>query len=537
MNLFKKIFIVVFLSVVFQVVSNAQQSTIHLNKPYYVTGEVVRYAFNPPSQMANKEYKVKVKVVASNGVIVDDYFLQHEPGKSVSGYFKVPFDVASDVYNLQFYAADANSYEEASIGSFSLGIYNDLQASESYPIASGGQGVNGGPLTITVDVPDFIKGGTSTNLKISVTDASGKKVKARQSIAIFDESIHGSLGADQLIQQSEATIVANPTNSIYAKGIVKSEGVPVQVNVLGAYNGTIQKMEYAKTNKAGEYTLDVPDFEGDLPFQFLPYIFEEYQTIDVVPERVTTSAVQKTMAPSDEILNYLTQSRLRKKIYQAYKTTESDLKLEELKYDVNSLKSNTTFKIKEYQSFKNMAAFFNELLNSNLEFLSQKDTTFKARMYNPEARGLVRHFTGEPIFIIDDKITKDATFIGTMSLDNIETAELFYITKDIRENFGTFGSRPYVKIKTSVPDILVPADELDDIFTFKGIQPKEVMGVAKEGNVPNLKPNVFWDANSKANVTFEPTMDRGNFAIQVLAVSEDGRIGMTKVNYVVGDSQ
>lgn len=537
MNLFKNIFFILILSVAFQVIAQAQQSAIHLNKPYYVTGEVLRYAFYPPSAMESKTYKVKVKIVASNGVIIDDYFLQHTPGQNVSGYFKVPFDVASDIYSLQFFAADAGSFEEASLGAFDVGIYNDLTASETYPVASKDQSVKEGQLNVTVDVPDFIRGGTATNLKISVTDASGKTVKARKSIAIFDESVHGAQGSNHLMQVSDATIVENPTNSIYAKGIVKSEGTPVQINVLGAYNGTTQTMEYAKTNKSGGYTLDVGDFKGELPFQFLPYIFEEYMTIDVVPERLSAAVSEKRMQPSAEILNYLTQSRLRKKIYQAYKTTESDLKTEPIEYKVKPLKSNTTFKIKEYQSFKNMAAFFNELLNSNLEFLSQKDTTFKARMYNPEARGLVRHFTGEPIFIIDDKITKDATFIGTMSLDNIETAELFYITKEIRKNFGTFGSRPFVKITTSVPDILVPADELDDIFTFKGIQPTEMSTGKAANNAPNLRPDVFWDANAGTNVNFKPTMDRSNFAIQVLAITDDGRIGMTKVNYVVGDNQ
>jgi hypothetical protein len=533
--------------------SYQQGSTIlHMDKPYYVAGEQIWYKLLLPMTLRGVTCKVRIRLANSAGFVVEDYFLSAE-NASAQGYIILPYDIKTDNYILQADVADGVSFQEVVLGRFLIPIYNDLDAlpnsTSNATIRNDNADINSG-LTINITNEKIGSSTRSKNgLQFTVTDATGAPVMAELSVSVYDESLVGeSIGQSIFKKEGVSLVLPNNVvnNLIYTKGVVKSpEGQPLLTNVLGGWMKNTNNMLYSKSDANGVFTLKQEDFYGRQPVQFIGYLFQEYDDIKVdITARIAPEP--SLLIVNEDVENYISKSRERKKIYQTYRTTELLLRTEQLSTKIKELKGNRLFNMSEYKRFKTLADFFNELLNSNLEF-EQKDGIYTARMYNPQARGLIRHFTSDPIFIVDGKITKDANYVALLDPADIETGELFFISKEIREQFGTFGNSAYVIIHTKAGDAKVPSRDEEDIkmiagllaaANFDNIEDAEL--TAKE---PIFRPQIYWnpdlktDANGKGSFIFNHSDDLGKFKIQLVARDQNGNLGYYTTGYRVARGQ
>ena len=527
---------------------------LHLDKPYYVSGEIAWFKLYLPTEYEDQNCMLKVNLARSNGSIVDEFFLKTEGGSSVEGYYKFGYDIPSDQYQLLFSALNTASNEEQIVGKYEVPVYNDLTPPSANSSGAAGSSsteeyTKTGDLNVIIEFSkDTYLPRDEIRMRIRTNNNENSPVPANISISVVDADLIGRNHKTQSVQVDESSTsdISNLSENIYRKGrITNEEGAGLRTNVIGAFSGLENAMFYTKSNDNGEYVLDLPDFDGSKPIQLTGNIFEEHADITLDFEDNIGSQSGSSLQFDETINNYLTTSRNRKKIYQFYKKTEAYIDQAQVQIDEKELKPNSTFRLKDYEAFENMAAFFNELLSSNLDFPTTDDGNFIARMYNPEARGQIRHFSGAPIFILDGKMTDDADFVGKMSTETVESADLYFITKDIRQQFGTFGSSPFVFIHTNQPDIAIPENDADDIFRMNGIQPQgQFMGITEEdrsGGVPIFRPMVHWDANQNTNqsgfvnIPFNHSDDVGTFLVTVVARDNEGNLSVGRGVYKVGN--
>ena len=339
---------------------------------------------------------------------------------------------------------------------------------------------------------------------------------------------------------------ANMSSTPYLTGSIRTEsGEPLKINVLGLYEAKAKEMLYSKSSKTGFFELDFSDFTGKKSLHVNPYLFNEADALSVELKDNTGTLSTQGITLDSTIIKYMESSRARKKIYQQFGKIESLMDTPEPKVKSRKLNPNRRFTISDYQSFENVAAFFNEILASELSFTLDEDDTLRARMYNPKNnRNKVRsessYFGQDPIFIIDDKITQDADKIGRLPLDNILTVDLYYKVEDIQEDFGTFGGSAYAIVTTSYPNFLLDENEEEDIVTVHGYLPAvsnyEITNDLVSQSEPIFRSTVYYNPTvntSDGTISFNHGDDISDYEVIVLGQDATGQPVMGKTSYKV----
>ena len=541
-------------------IASQDEAVFHIDKPFYVAGEAVFYKAYLPGAFDGVSGKVKVVVESGDKSYRDESFIQLADGM-LTGYFKVPFNISSDVYRFSFFALANGSFQAIEFTSFDIPIYNDLSGEglkpifpqlETAPIVS----ASGKKLKVNVE-NSFHTVRDEVGVSVSVTDASGKTTPAKVSISVTDASLLGGAGEGLTVFKRPISI-ANGVNlgfdeRIYVQGKIKNaNSEPVSVSVIGAYNAQENKMYYTKSNASGDFTLLMPDQSGPHTLQVVGYLYDEYADTKVEKKASRSMAddVSFTNAYDADVQNYINSSNKRKRIYQYFNQLENDFDVEPITIDRQDVKPNKSYKVKEYVNFENVGTFFSELLGGQLEFKKNGDK-ITARTYNPtsnRSRGRKNfdYLARSPVFIIDGKMTKDAEYIYNMKLDNIDKIDLYFDWRDITKQFGTFGEFGYVVITTTLADVEIPEADREDIFTYSGLQqnvtyPIEVKSMEK--SIPVFKPSVYWNPTlqmkkaSDGNLKFNASDDVSTFIVTVVAETEEGDILTGTTSYRTIDSE
>ncbi len=513
------------------------QFTLHLDKQYYVVGEVAWYKLYLPQE---QDATVRVVLSDSNANRLDDFYLKSEGKSFIEGYFKIPFNYKSGLYRLSFFTTDE---DQNLIIDPVIPIYNDL-SSHKGGISTTEKQYNQNTLVdgqlkieIQLNQNDFQRR-SSVEATVSITDSSGNPVSATVSVAVSDEKL--AAGAQVL---NSTTNIPTIGNTLEVSGVLKNdEGKPIRAGILGMYSRDENRMYYSKANEMGEFSFTLPDYYTQKPVQFIGYQFE-HKSIKVDLDDLPIAPINDEIVYTEEIIEYLNLSQQRKKIYQINTSIETNLDIETYQPDAQILKPEFSYKIKDYESFDFMHNFFGELITP-LKFSLQKDSTFKAILTNPSGRkGSFTVLSGPPLFIIDGKLTRNADYVAKLDMDYIDKVSLFYKTDALRRQFNAIGSSGVVMITTNLRNVELPEEDEEDFFILKGIQPKATFPVFEPAEVPKLqpffRPQLYWnpsietDKNGKASFQFYQSDDRSRFKIQVVAKSKEGEIGIAETFYDV----
>ncbi len=509
---------------------------LHLDKSFYVTGEIVWYKLYLSNTLKEQPITIRATVANPEGKIIGDDFLKSAGQRGVDGYFKIPFDATTGQYLLQFTVVNKETGETTALSKAIIPIYNDLQPlpqqvkESASEIASSASDISS-ELKVNITVPkSTFKPRSKVAASIKVTDASGNPVAGNLSITVLDK---------ELLQEGMVTTSTMPAinlfeEKIYVKGQVHDlQGQPLNKDIIGAFSGDDQSIYYARADETGNFSLRLTEFQGEKPIQFIG----DTKKVELIEVQLQESLPYKaTTAPpyNDRIQEYLTYSRQRKKIFQHYTTLESDLQVETLTNKLAKRKPHQEWNIQEYEYFEFMYIFFKENL-SPLRFQFNSDSTYSATMYNPSKR-YDKFFSGKPLFIIDNVVTRDADFVARMRMEEVKKVELFFRLKDLNKYFKLFGSSGVVKITTFNPLNKLPVQETTNNVTIRGLQPKATFPAFDPQKVsglrqPFFRPQVYWnpdvvmDKSGTAAINWHQTDDRSTFLIQVVVQGENGQMG------------
>ncbi len=526
---------------------------IHLDKSFYVTGEIVWYQLYLSQAFKAKPVAIRATVLDAKGMVQHSSFLKTTGGTAVDGYYKIPFNLKSGNYLLQFTGINKANKQSVLLVETQLPIYNDIEG-----IAQTVKGKNnlGQPamattneLNISIQLPkNTFKAREKVTPTITVKDKAGNTVAANLSVSVVDWDLvgddlmnAGNLRSGQVVNPQVTSIISD---KLYLKGIAKQDkGAAHAAKVLGAYSRTEDRVLYTRTNEDGEFYLAIPEFYGDRGFQILGQQ-EDYEQIRVSEENQLAVNKMQALPTNDRIATYLGLSRQRKKIFQRYSSVESNFVTEKYTTTRKTIKPDASFITKEYEDFEFMSIFFKENLTP-LRFELQ-DSTYIAKMYNPKNQSAYdKFFRGKPLIIVDDIVTRNGDFLARMRMTDVEKVELFYDLKKLNKQYKLFGSNGVTKITTYDKIESLPVFEANNVITVNGVQKEAVFPMFDPAQINNnrfqpfFRPQVYWNADlttkkdGKTNFDYFQTDDRSTFQIRVVAQSEDGSIGYKTINYTV----
>ena len=532
------------------VVKDVEENTsyIHIDKSFYVTGEIIWYKVYLDQALKGKTATLKSVVVRPQGKIINQEFFKTEGKTYLQGYYKIPFGETTGMYLLRFTGIDSSTGTPVTIAEINIPIFNDLQGiaklvkqdanqievSETPPIITN-------DLNVTITLPkDSFSKREAIAATIKVTDQAGQPITGTVSVAVIDKSLAGSG------QVASTVLPTVPTfnEEMYIQGqVTDKKGAIVPSSIVGAFSAKDDQLYYSKVEDDGMFKMKLPDFTGEKRIQFLgdPKNIEH---ITVKMDEDLPFTASKELPLTDKVTNYLALSRQRKKIFQYYGAPESDIKIAAIKEKLSKNKPNQDWIIKEYENFEYMYIFFKENL-SPLRFRFNSDSTYSAAMYNPANQSSDKFFSGKPLFIIDNIATRDGDFVARMKMGDIEKVELFYNLKDLNRNFKLFGSSGVVKITSYQPLNQLPVEETKNGFTVQGLQPKAQFPVFHPDQMANnrrqafFRPQLYWNPNlttdkqGRTTINYHQSDDRSTFQIQVVVQGENGKMGYATKEYKV----
>lgn len=523
----------------------AQQTgaAFHLDKPFYVTGDVLRYKLYLPPAYAGQEVALKVALVNAAGEPVDDFF-QHTAGKSnLQGYLKLPYDLESAVYHLLVLGTDRASLLKVKLAEMFVPVYNDLvEESLAANNASlpGNDGKKEKALDLSMDLPSgpFHKQ-EDIEVQVKVTDRNGTPVAATLSASVIDAALFGNLRADGVHFPLSDAIPAPEelSDQMLLNGrIFGADGRPRSSISFGAYLHDLRTSLIGTTDEAGNFALPLPELTGSANIQFMDL---RNDSLRVILDDGIQIAPTPPLPFNEVIDEYLKWSRNRKVIYQLYNTLETNLEQSLPTRELKKMEPGQRVILAQYPDFKNLATFFTEV-GAPLKFRAEKDGGFTAQMFNPDPRMRV-FYQGIPIFIVDGKMTRNVDFVQQLELNKIDTVDIYFDFFNLNKNFDKLGNSGVVVLKTSIPNLRVPAGDEANIFSIKGLLPdaREVSVEEKATHRPEFRSNLFWSPeltagnNGQSQFRFTQSDDLGTFLIQVVARTADGRMGTATKTYEV----
>lgn len=541
---------------VFQI--QAQGSfAIHLDKPFYATGEEIWYKLYLPTNL-QQSVAIKTILINPDGQTKERFFLRSKPGQPyVDGYFKIPFNYQSGIHRIEFRASALPAEPEVVLAQLEFPIYNDFEIKTlatkvgDNPSTSSEQAIDLNELNIDIQLPkNTFSKREQVRATIIVKDAAGNPVQANYSVsatdaALIQETLPGApnyakgqtLNAAQLNQLSE---------KIFVKGqVMDSLGQKMQANVLGAYASLQKRIHYGKTNTTGLFTFSLPDFYGAQTLQFIGYPKESEEIkVSLTKESTFDDRPQQPLPINDKVLKYLELSQQKKKMAEYFEHMTENIEMEAVENEFEGLKADYSYSADEYIKFEDIGGFFSELITP-LKF-KIVNKVYQARMENPRSRDAsFSNLPGKPLFIIDGKVTRDANFIARTGWSNVRNVDIFYFAEKLRKQFNILGQGGVVRITTDIPQFILPPNDLEDVFEINGLQepvnfvPFTPSNSSAEIRLPHFRMPTYWLVNQQttkdgqAAIDFYQGDEESTFVIEVIAQGPDGKLGRATKTYTV----
>jgi len=543
------LFIIAFYSFSFLVAQGSNEYLVHWDKPYYSSGETMFYTLHLPNQFDGKNVAVQVNISSmKTGKSKAIYYHKSNDNNHIDGYYKIPTDFNSGNYRLNFSLSDLDSKLFDRVAFADIWIFNNFEESKiKETVFVNSLNLEESNLSIEVEYAnDRDISRKNQSMSVQVTDENGRKAPATISVSITDKSlIYGNGNAAISASLFQNYTIVNPSDRLMYCG----QGVALKrrrkaKQAAGAYNSAIDKFMFAKPMTDEKFVMELNDFYDDQKFQFLDAdlnnfpINDNYYALESELANTNTTAISNAT-----ISSYLETETQLKKINQYFK---KDIAYPNHSEDVfmtpKPNKASVYFNLSEYKNFKTLGSFFSEI-SSSLKFKKNKENIYSAQLSNPNYVGLRKFtFQGNPTFIVDGIVTKDANLVGNLDFNQVESIEVFHDPTKLIQMYNMMGKSGLAKVKTKIPDFEIDPNSEAYNITLGGIQAagawNEMHGLSQFSNsVPLLQPTLFWspsidtDDNGKATFQFLQSDDKSTFLVTIIAKSETGAIGFKQIEY------
>ncbi|MCB0687050.1 MAG: hypothetical protein KDC53_11005, partial [Saprospiraceae bacterium] len=290
------------------------ETLLHLDKSFYVSGEVVWFKLYLPSTWEGTDVAINTAIIDEQQVTIDQFFIKSAGRSFADGYFQIPYNQSSGFLEIQFSASSDPQKPEEILAYYSFPIYNDLNVPSDIEIADNVDAKSDPTLfneEISIDLnlaSDQVNIRDQVGLSLTIKDKDGQPLSGHASLSVKD----AHLSQINIGENTIKTLVLSPTvmqadlkSSVYCRGMLSNpDGTPLQMNVLGGYVGDAQHIYYSKSFDNGNYQIDLPDFTGKKGIQLIGF---QYEHPDLRSEVVTPKLLgnhQKIIYTKD-IIEYL----------------------------------------------------------------------------------------------------------------------------------------------------------------------------------------------------------------------------------------
>lgn len=519
----------------------AGAALLHINQPFYVTGEVIWYQLYLPPERQGEEFTIKAAILDEQGQPVDESFIRSGGQAVCQGYYAIPYHLPSGVYRLWLTALGEDDITRT-LAMAAIPAYNDLQPlPEGMTLAEAPASApppeSSLKVELALETPGPISPRQPLQLRIKVQDASGQAVDARASVTVRDEHLYGKKALDgpTLFTGPPCPDEQRYRAGINWPGVVTGEGgQPLNSPLLGVVGVDGGRLLFTRSDGQGKFLLRLPEYTGPQRWQFIDHAAP---ALSVRWERPEPPPANRALVYTEGIVNYLAYSRQRKKIYQFYAALETALSasIPPPAGQTEGWAPDISYIVPNYERFPNLAAFFQEAVPA-VRFLPRAGG-YSVSLYNPESQD---YFSAPPLFLIDGKATRDAGFAGGLDPVNVKLIELLWNPRLLRQHFPSLGAGGLIRITTALPGLQLPPEQEEDIFNLPGLQPGAAFPAQdEEAAMPALRPAVFWspglhiEGQEGATLVFRHSEDYGEFCIEAVVQSQDGRRGMGRLFYTV----
>lgn len=515
---------------------------IHLNQSFYVSGEVIWYKLYLPKDFPEGQKVITVSLYDQSNKLMDQSYLQKKQEQEVHGYYKIPYDSPSNLYQLVFTATEEESNRPIPLAHITIPIYNDFDelniTSSPLPTpispANVANKLDDLQVTINLDSDQYTPRADAT-LQVQVKDASGRPVQAQFSVSVTDQ--HLSQVANPLFStlQAENTPLTWPAldEDISLRGTMyEPDGQSILPSGnIGAYLVNQKQFLYNKADKEGRFMLDLPAIYGNFSIHVGGFFPEDLLvSLDQTSPFVSPSSMTLPYPP--EVIRYLEWSRKRKTIYQLYGLLENSFTASFPLTEESIEAADSPISLDEYNSFTDIPTLVKELLIP-IRFRPQKDGTYDARIFDPTQTRRKFHTRG-PLFILDGKLTRDANYIAGLDINKIERFDLYYVFEKGLRLFGPMARSGIVMIKSRNRDVDVPLADQENYFEIYGFQAEvdyPIQIEESENSEVLLRPALYWaphmatNAQGEASISIPLGDDHTRFRIEVVTQGQDGQRG------------
>jgi hypothetical protein len=253
------------------------RSLIHLDKSFYVSGEIIWYKVYLPASAAGKEVSVYTCLLDAKGAIVADQFVQTKRESFCFGQFEIPLDLPTGMYALHCSATNS-AFEKDLLVQAPVPIFNDLlplpkELSSSQPLIDQNASFEKAQLGAQEALKIAIKKGPSNgeDWQIIVSDQSGNPVSANASVSIADEALCGA-SAYPLYNLYQGDIL--PANvawlgPMYRSGKAMDEALQPYTLTMIANDIELSHIFYTQPDQNGRFSLELPEYQGQRNIQLL----------------------------------------------------------------------------------------------------------------------------------------------------------------------------------------------------------------------------------------------------------------------------
>lgn len=470
--------------------SISAQSTVHLDKPYYLAGEEVFYSFCN-HEIDRDSATVQVRLY-DNAKIVDSYFLA-VVGKCGEGHLKLPYQSTTGMYFLEVRLFISEQFVPTTLVRVPITIYNDEDLSsldgqlaksrpQIDPSPSGNQSVeilHAQPLAVYP---------FTYNLEEGLRDRV-----ARVSLSVRDNTIYGDKRNTVHLRTPLLPVQDAQWGIPFAGKRINSVESEIRNPLLFALNA--ENLCYDATEvdlSTKEFIMPLTPFYATKKINFLDYLDDSVRVEQMAEQ--PRPVVPETYAVDSLVIEHLRIYREEKTINQVFQ--QISLPLQEDSTDLNTLPMEPNYEadVQDFAIRGTTVTLFKELI-APLKFRSIGKGRYRARMLY-ERNNIKKYYSRPPLFIVNGRATRNGPQIAEFPLQEIKYFKIYSLYDDLEQiSPMAFGGIVFVDMMD--PNYVLSDRFAQPAFPVQGMQLpiSYPVGPSFSEESPTVGSLLHWDPN------------------------------------------
>jgi hypothetical protein len=418
-----------------------------------------------------------------------------------SGHLSLPHTLTSGIYQLEILVYEKATTSEIAIAHISIPVYNPadlsrLKENQVHLVSTPNTVLAWDEAVIAEWNPGIINTRKKVKCELDI-DPLDKESIDFFSIAIRDKEIYRE------DRTSVFTYQSNPLNSTLKR--IPVSGIEKINDTDGLFNPLLFGIQPEKLIFDGaqidansrEFVLKLTPFNEKTPIVIADYKYDDF-SVEIVEKRPEFNN-SNVLAVDSFILNHLMQFQEENKFNHWFQTLGQTIHPVQLDHDEIAAKPDMVVDVNDFDIQGRVVTLFKEILTP-LKFRQTKGGKYRAQvMY---IRNEIKKFySRDPLFIVNNRVTRDGDFIAQMPLQEIKLMRIFSNFDSIYSNFGAVALGGIILIEMKDPNYILPGEISLPSFTIQGLQAPIQYPIFQtlKPDIPQVSALLYWNPELQLN--------------------------------------